>query len=283
MTASSTNYGYQGKRQELSDWWSLHYDLGLKWLRVAFWTSVLQWHYVEQERGKYVIDPEADQTITEAKSYGVKVVMGLEYGNWLYTDTPKDNFAARLETMPFDPAPAPWKEEDVQGYKNFVRFMVRHFKGRVYAWELWNEPLQDLRYGWGNDEKGFRKYAEIVSAVVPIIREEDPDAKIMASGTLGRMIDLVAPMVDIIDVVRYYENSLNSPVYVNEPEEVERYKQFVRSKGFKGDIFFSQENQWWGLPYPYPDNRQWSGKVRPPRSARQRTWREPWCGTPHWA
>lgn len=261
VTTSSTNYGYQGKRDELADWWSLHYDLGLKWLRVAFWTSVLQWHYVEQEKGKYVIDPDADKTITEAKDYGVKVVMGLEYGNWLYTDTPKDNFAARLETMPFDPPPVPWSSEQVEGYKNFVRFMVRHFKGRVYAWELWNEPLQDRRYGWGNTEEGFRKYAETIQAIVPIIREEDPNAKIMASGTLGKMIDLVAPMVDIIDIIRYYETSLGSPAYVNEPEEVARYKQFVRGKGFKGDLFFSQENQWWGLDAPYPDSRVWSNKV----------------------
>ena len=222
---------------------------------------MLQWHYVEQEKGKYVVDPDADNTISEAAHNGVKVVMGLEYGNWLYTDTPKDNFAAHLETMPFDPPPVPWTPEQVEGYKNYVRYMVRHFKGRVYAWELWNEPLQDRRYGWGNTEEGFRKYADTIKAIVPIIREEDPNAKIMASGTLGKMIDLVAPLVDIIDIVRYYETSLSSPAYVNEPEEVARYKQFVRSKGFKGDIFFSQENQWWGLSAPYPDNRTWADKI----------------------
>lgn len=252
VTTSSTNYGYQGKRQELSDWWSLHYDMGLKWLRVAFWDSVLQWNYVEQQKGIYRIDPLADQMATEAANYGVRLVMGLEYSNWLYADHPKDNFAAGVETIPFDPPPVPWNEAQVEAYKNFVRFMVRHFKGRVYAWELWNEPLQDHRYGWGHDEKGFRKYAEIIQQVVPIIRHEDPGAKIMASGTLGPAIELVAPLVDIIDVVRYYETSLDSPLYRDEPEEVGRYEAFVRSKGFKGNIFFSEENQWHGSPYPYP-------------------------------
>jgi hypothetical protein len=252
VTTSSTNYGYQGKRQELADWWSLHYDMGLKWLRVAFWDSVLQWNYVEQKKGIYQVDPLADEMVTEAADYGVKVVMGLEYSNWLYADHPKSNFAAGVETIPFDPPPVPWSESQVEAYKNFVRFMVGHFKGRVYAWELWNEPLQDHRYGWGHDEEGIHKYAEIIQQVVPIIRQEDPKAKIVASGTLGPAIALVAPLVDIIDVVRYYEASLDGPLYRNEPEEVERYEAFVRSKGFKGSIFFSEENQWHGSPYPYP-------------------------------
>jgi hypothetical protein len=187
--------------------------------------------------------------------------MGLEYGNWLYTDTPKDNFEARVETMPFDPAPVPWKDEHVEGYKNFVRFMVRHFKGRVYAWELWNEPLADHRYGWGNDEKGKRKYAEILNQVIPVIREEDPDVKIMGTATSGQLIDLVAPHLDIIDLIRYYEMSQSRPEYRFQPEMVAGYKEFVRSKGFRGEIFFSQENQWWGLPHPYPDMRTFGDKV----------------------
>jgi len=252
VTTSSTNYGYQGKRQELADWWSLHYDMGLKWLRVAFWDSVLQWNYVEQEKGIYQVDPLADQMVTEAADYGVKLVMGLEYSNWLYADQPKGNFAAGVETIPFDPPPVPWSGSQVEAYKNFVRFMVRHFSGRVYAWELWNEPLQDRRYGWGHDQEGIRKYAEIIKQVVPIIRQEDPKARIMASGTLGPAIALVAPLVDIIDVVRYYEASLDGPLYRNEPEEVKSYESFVRSKGFTGSIFFSEENQWHGSPYPYP-------------------------------
>ena len=252
VTTSSTNYGYQGRRQEMADWWSLQYDMGLKWLRVAFWTSVLNWHYVEQEKGVYKVDSLADQTIAEAHANGVKVVMGLEYGNWLYTDTPKDNFAARVETMPFDPAPVPWKDEHIEGYLNFVRFMVDHFRGRVFAWELWNEPLQDHRYGWGPDEKGFKKYREIIQRVVPVIREIDPEVKIMASGTLGRMLDVVAPEIDIIDVVRYYENPLDSAGYRNQHARFLDFKKFIESKGFKGKYYFSQENQWHGSPYPYP-------------------------------
>ena len=243
VTTSSTNYGYQGRRQELQDWWSLHYDLGLKWLRTAFWTSVLQWHYIEQVKGVYKVDPLADQIITECKDNGIKVVMGLEYGNWLYTDTPKENFEGRVETMPFDPAPVPWKDEHIQGYLNYVRFMVKHFKGRVFAWELWNEPLHDHRYGWGKEEEGHKKYAEIIQKVVPVIREEDPNVLIMASGTLGKMLDIVAEDIDIIDVVRYYEISLNDPKYRNQYQRFLDFKKWIEDKGFKGKYYFSQENQ----------------------------------------
>ena len=38
---------------------------------------MLNWRYVEQEKGIYTIDPVADATITEAVDYGVNVVVGL--------------------------------------------------------------------------------------------------------------------------------------------------------------------------------------------------------------
>jgi hypothetical protein len=253
VTTSSTNYGYQGRRQELNDWWSLHYDMGLKWLRMSFWTAVLNWHYVEQKKGVYQIDAAADASITEAVDYGVNVVLGLMYGNWLYTDTPRDNFEGRVEMIPFDPPPSPWKEEHIQGYLNYVRFMVRHFKGRVYAWELWNEPIDNERYGWCCGEKARRKYAEIVSRVIPIIREEDPGSKILASGQLGNMLSLIAPEIDIVDFVRWGgQLPLNSSAYRNQPQQFEEFREWIRGEGFKGDIFFSLENRYHASPYPNP-------------------------------
>ena len=153
--------------------------------------------------------------------------------------------------MPFDPAPVPWKDEHIQGYLNYVRFMVKHFKGRVFAWELWNEPLHDHRYGWGKEEEGHKKYAEIIQKVVPVIREEDPNVLIMASGTLGKMLDIVAEDIDIIDVVRYYEISLNDPKYRNQYQRFLDFKKWIEDKGFKGKYYFSQENQWHGAPYPF--------------------------------
>jgi len=253
VTTSSTHYGYQGRRQELEEWWPLHYDIGLKWLRIAFWTSVLNWHYVEQEKGVYTIDELADATITESARNGVRVVMGLMYGNWLYTDTPKDNFAARQEVIPFDPPPPPVKEEHIQGYLNFVRFMVHHFKGRVYAWEVWNEPLHNnQRYGWGTGDEAANKYLEIVQRAIPIIREEDPEAKILVSGQLHDRLEVVASQVDIIDYIRWGgQRNLNSSAYRSQSLQFKKFKKWIREKGFQGDLFFSLENRWHGAPYPY--------------------------------
>jgi len=254
VTTSSTHYGYQGRHQELKDWWPLHYDIGLKWLRVAFWTSVLQWHYVEQEKGVYTIDPLADATITEAAQNKVNVVMGLMYGNWLYTDTPKDNFEARVEPLPFDPAPPPRKEEHVQGYLNFVRFMVSHFKGRVHTWEVWNEPLHgNRRYGWGPGKEAEDKYIEIVKRAIPIIREEDPGAKILVSGQLHGRLAEVASQIDIIDYIRWGgQRNLNTADYRSSHLQFPKFMKWVRDHGFKGKYIFSLENRWHGAPYLNP-------------------------------
>ena len=66
-------------------------------------------------------------------------------------------------------------EEDIQRYLDYVRFIVRHFKGRIQYYEIWNEndrggPLQYIEV---ND------YINLVKRTVPVIRDEDPEAKIV--------------------------------------------------------------------------------------------------------
>ena len=82
VTVSSTSRG--GGRELAEMLWATHYDLGLKWIRIAE-SSILLWNYVEQEKGKYVIDPRTDEVITECVRNGVNVVLCLGFTNWLYT------------------------------------------------------------------------------------------------------------------------------------------------------------------------------------------------------
>ena len=130
--------------------WPVHYDLGLKWVRVSFAAGILNWHSVEQEKGKYVIDPMSDETITECVRNGVNVVLCLGFTNWLYTPQGRRDPKLAKQTwlnqegptlVPggHGTLPSITVHGMLEGYKNFVRFMVRHFKDRVKYFEIWNE------------------------------------------------------------------------------------------------------------------------------------------------
>ena len=61
----------------------------------------------------------------------------------------------------------------LEGYLNYIRFMVRQFKDRVKIFEVWNE--------WGpyTYDEAKNNYSRVLRAAIKIIREEDPRAKIM--------------------------------------------------------------------------------------------------------
>lgn len=176
VTVSSTTRGFGDEKLLHDQLWPIHYDLGLKWVRVAYWDSVLNWLYVEQEKGKRRIDPWTDKVITECCRNGINVVLCLAYGNWNYTPEGHRPHPRQIFETPWEMPPAPTTLEMLEGYKEFVRFMVRHFRDRIRYFEIWNEP--DGKYAWGN-KPNPAEYAELVKQIAPIIRAEAPNCKIL--------------------------------------------------------------------------------------------------------
>ncbi len=244
------------------------YDLGAKWIRANYWGGNLMWHYVEQEKGKYVIDPVSDLAVDEASKNGIEVIMGLEYGNWLYADPPRPNLLNQFDPILMDPPPAPTTPEQIEAYKNWVRFMVNHFKDRITWWEIWNEPgTSSWRYGFGGDRAGARNYASLIKAVVPLIKQIQPHAKVMVSNAYWPWPvfreEVFRHVVDLIDGfelhVRVYEWSLDGEQYRNLPNQIVQNKKEAEDMGYDG-IYLSQENQW----FPEPNPAQWlSGHIKP--------------------
>ncbi len=184
VQVSSTNYGYGMDRFTQDMLWPVQYDLGFKWTRVGYDSGLFLWKYVEREKGKLQIDPKADAAITEAHNNGVNVILCLDKGNWLYHDPPRkvDWKKSRIYEMTqtyFDhPGWPSASDEQLQGYLHYVDYMVRHFKGRIAYYEICNE--------WNAPPRiSATDYAKIVKAAIPVIKNVDPDAKIMLGATGG--------------------------------------------------------------------------------------------------
>lgn len=264
VTVSSASYGSSNKPEEMLSYWPVLYDLGLKWLRVNYFDEVLNWHYVEHEKGQYDIDSVADQVITESSKRGMQIVMTLGYGNWLYAPSPKSNFASGLWVIPRDPPPAPVTAEYLEAYKNYVRVMVRHFRDRVHYFEIWNEP--NVPYSWPQGPN-VQEFAQLVKAAAPVIRAEAPNAKIILgslSGSPSRyeverehrwlydcMDQGLGSLVDVIGWHPFYNVDPDSDYFRRYPSLVRDFQAYARAHGFKGAYMATEIN--WGT---------WPGEMR---------------------
>lgn len=242
---------------------NLVYTHGLKWLRISFDDyvgDVLDWQNVEVAPGEYVIDPArgitseekyADQTfpaphpsvdevISDYAKNGITIVLGLNAGS---AENHQD--VSRFRDT-----------DQLDRYTSYVRFMVQHFKGKIKYYEIWNEPAGDLE-----------DYVNLVKYVAPVIREEDPGAKVVIGSLGGDWIDRypgygeflrysvnednikkllspdIAPLIDVVSWHPFYGTEPDDQYYQNYPQMIKELKEFAVSNGFKGE-FLAEELSW---------------------------------------
>ena len=64
-------------------------------------------------------------------------------------------------------------------YARIARWAARHFRGRVTAWEVWNEP-NDRSFWLGS----AKRYARLLRAAYPAIKAGDPNALVVFAGLM---------------------------------------------------------------------------------------------------
>lgn len=164
------------------------------------------WAKTEQKRGKYDyrwLDEIVDGIIEE----GVKPWMCLGYGNPLYGA--EKGLGSQIFT----------DKESMEAWKKYVASTVKRYKGRVVAYEIWNEP--NLATGVNTPQM----YADLMIATAEVIRQTDPQAKILALSlagtTVARKIGFAkgffeavarAGRFDLIDYITYH-------AYYTNPDE----------------------------------------------------------------
>jgi len=130
-------------------------EMEVRWILNTFY-----WDRIERERGNFYF-ADYDAFVDTANNEGKKILAVLGYETpWLYPKGKSKRYISP-ENIPF--------------FLNFVEETVRHFRGRVHVWNIWNEPNLMFSY-W----KGPRKdYIELTRLTAQRIREVDPDAYIM--------------------------------------------------------------------------------------------------------
>lgn len=143
-------------------------------------------------------------------------------------------------------------EAEIQRYLNYVRVTVHYFKGIVTYYEIWNEQnIQGTGQYIEPDD-----YINLVKRVVPIIREEDPAAKISVGQTTQfndpasreytyRIIESeLMPLVDAVALHTFFWDSPEheSEYYYDYPELLKNVKETAWAHGFTGEFIGSEGN-----------------------------------------
>jgi polysaccharide biosynthesis protein PslG len=131
------------------------------------------WAYLEPEPGRFDWDAY-DAIVDLYRSNDIEVIARLDWPpDWV----PKAEWVPEPFRAKHNAPPA-----DVGDYAHFVRQVVRHFKGRVRFYQIWNEP--NLLSEWGFEPShpvDPAEYTALLEAAARAAREADPNVVILSA------------------------------------------------------------------------------------------------------
>lgn len=194
----------------------------------------IYWGDVEKEKGQYVIGDNLVQSIQKTKNSGMDTVVCLLGDNSLYFDETYDSGIGMPKT-----------NEQIEAYAKFCANVAKQLKGIVDNFEIWNEPSVP---GFNGNQVDGYTYAKIVKAAYIAIKNENPDAKVLALGggsydylewTLNKSISDVLygerpNILEYCDAISIHPYD-QSNGYIGFPDNwitvVKKFKELLENKG----------------------------------------------------
>lgn len=192
---------------------------------------------------EFFISPTVDRFIDGLVDNGVAMNLILHF--WDKADYAKGE---ELSTPRFK------TEEQVQDFLDYVRFVVSHFKGRVQYYTIWSEP----DYCGDGQIKCIEPpdYINLARQTIPVIREEDPQAKVVSAPNVLFFARDYLFTVLRSDVVRHFDVISWHPMYEAAPDIeffgdyyyeypliIREIKQTASAHGFQGE-YWGTELTW---------------------------------------
>jgi len=228
---------------------------GLKRFRVAIDNLDANSPDLDWDIPQYTIDPSHDALITTLARQGVVMTFILTFWD-------KDTWPGGVGA----PCPRFKKQDEIDRYLDFARFVVNHFKDRIQNYEIWNEPDNPVC----PQRIDPPDYLNLVRQAAPVIHAVYPDARIVVGATtyLGEtesqdylfkiLKSNVMPLVDVISWHPMYGTTpeFNPDYYARYPIIVNSIKETARQHGFRGS-FEADELTWFTLT-----GQNWDGWSR---------------------
>jgi len=159
---SSPDYGVQAFL-----WWrpevasrdlGLVKDMGFRWVKQVF-----AWADIEGAQKGHYNWTQADQVVRMTEEAGLKLIARLDRSpGWTGAGAPNG---------------PPQQYED---FGDFCYAMASRYKGRIQAYQIWNEP--NLAREWGGQPPNPQEYTRLLRIAYTRIKEADPEAVVISAG-----------------------------------------------------------------------------------------------------
>jgi hypothetical protein len=184
---SSPDYGMQVFlywQEEIADRdLKLVQEAGFRWVK-----QEIPWREVEGAAKGAWHWTNTDRMIDQIESHGLKVIV-------------------RLGSQPAWAADAPLPEvsppRDLPDFYDYVYAVASRYKGRVAAYQIWNEP--NLAREWGNRPPNPAEYTELLKVGYQAVKAADPDAIVISAGLAPTTRNDHAAMPDTLFVQGMYD------------------------------------------------------------------------------
>ncbi|MGH2461054.1 MAG: hypothetical protein ACRDIY_19525 [Chloroflexota bacterium] len=157
---------------------------GFRWIKQS-----IEWRYVEPHQKGQLEFNEPDRLIGLIESANLKLLARIDNQPvWARSD----------KVWPVDGPP-----DKIQDFADFLHALATRYKGKIAAYEIWNEP--NLAREWGNQPPDPKQYVELLKAGYEAIKAADPQADVISAGLSPTTASGAIAMPDIEFIQQIYK------------------------------------------------------------------------------
>ena len=216
-----------------------HAGVPTPWPEVPFaawrlWDAYVSWSALEPRRGEWRFET-LDRYLALAEGHHVEVLLVLGL-------TPGWAAARPVEKSAYEPGNAS-VPKDLDDWRKFVAEVTRRYKGRIAAYEIWNEP--DLRQTWTGS---VEQMVALTREASQVIRAIDPAARIVSPAAAGVDVKWLADFLakgggQYVDVIGYHFYVTPKPPEAMVPL-IRQVQRVMADHGVAGKPLWNTETGW---------------------------------------
>lgn len=136
-------------------------DAGFTWVKQRF-----EWRFIEKSRKNSFEWQEPDRLVNTINQAGLGIIARIDN---------QPDWARRDRIFP-----ASGPADKTEDWKDFVEELSERYRGKIQAYEVWNEP--NLAREWGNAPPDAVAYTEMLRVTYTAIKKADPQALVISAG-----------------------------------------------------------------------------------------------------